>query len=82
MPPREPVFKSLALTAGPRTSARLLELELGPLLAAADYKVFSREAARVEARLEALGVFEPGTVHLVLEQPAPLLVEGPGGADS
>jgi hypothetical protein len=74
-PPREPVFAALRLTQQPRTQPALLRGELHSVLTAPDFKAFAAAAALAEQRLEALGVFEPGSVALYLERPPKLLVE-------
>jgi len=74
-PPREPVFTSLPLTQEPRTEPALVQGELYGVLTAPNFKAFATAAAAAEQRLEALGVFEPGSVALYLERPPKLLVE-------
>lgn len=74
-PPPTPVFTSLAITSSPRTKPSLLQKELSGVLLAKDYSQLAVAAAAVLPRLDALGIFEPGTVSLTLERPPKLLVD-------
>ena len=74
------MFKSLALTATPRTRPSLVIGEFGGVLAARDYREFAANVRAAVPRLEGLGIFEPGTVSVYLERPPKLLVETVGRA--
>ena len=70
-PPLQPVFQSLGLTKSPRTRRSLIEGELGAegaVLSSKGYQEFAERARESEVRLEGLGIFEPGSVRLLLER--------------